>query len=179
MLPRYQMTYAIHRRQRKWVRLSGYKVDRQARGTKRAFMTEITHFVALAFDLVDGGLVAGEAVDCASPAVAIQTAQGQWKILGHAGAVAFSRTSDFERPNSTTGTCCAGLDRCRTSTQKKTMTHECRIAVVIFGCRYRRRRRRIVRPAKRRSGNELRTWTVQEAESQSARRSGRPLASKN
>jgi len=97
MLPRYQMTYAIHRRQRKWVRLSGYKVDRQARGTKRAFMTEITHFVALAFDLVDGGLVAGEAVDCASPAVAIQTAQGQWKILGHAGAVAFSRTSDFEK----------------------------------------------------------------------------------
>src|SRR5712672_2138344 len=76
MLPRYQMTYAIHRRQRKWVRLSGYKVDRQARGTKRAFMTEITHFVALAFDLVDGGLVAGEAVDCASPAVAIQTALG-------------------------------------------------------------------------------------------------------
>ena len=60
-------------------------------------MTEITHFVALAFDLVDGGLVAGEAVDCASPAVAIQTAQGQWKILGHAGAVAFSRTSDFEK----------------------------------------------------------------------------------
>jgi len=75
----------------------GYKVDRQARATKRAFMTEITHFVALAFDLIDGGLVAGEAVDCASPAVAIQTAQGQWKILGHAGAVAFSRTSDFEK----------------------------------------------------------------------------------
>jgi hypothetical protein len=60
-------------------------------------MTEITHFVALAFDLVDGGLVAGETVDCASPAVAIQTAQGQWKILGYAGAVAFSRTSDFEK----------------------------------------------------------------------------------
>ncbi|HMH96787.1 MAG TPA: hypothetical protein VK577_09450, partial [Bradyrhizobium sp.] len=62
-----------------------------------AFMAEITHFVALAFDLSDGGLVAGEAVDCASPAVAIQTAQGLWKILGHAGAVAFSRTSDFEK----------------------------------------------------------------------------------
>jgi hypothetical protein len=60
-------------------------------------MAEITHFVALAFDLIDGGLVAGEAVGCASPAVAIQTAQGQWKILGHAGAVAFSRTSDFEK----------------------------------------------------------------------------------
>src|SRR5258708_11989436 len=77
--------------------VTGYKVDRQARATKRAFMTEITHFVALAFDLIDGGLVAGEAVDCASPAVAIQTAQGQWKILGHAGALAFSRTSDFEK----------------------------------------------------------------------------------
>jgi len=75
----------------------GCKVDRQAKATKRAFMTEITHFVALAFDLIDGGLVTGEAVDCASPAVAIQTAQGQWKILGHAGAVAFSRTSDFEK----------------------------------------------------------------------------------
>jgi hypothetical protein len=60
-------------------------------------MAEITHFVALAFDLIDGALAAGEAVDCASPAAAIQTAQGQWKILGHAGAVAFSRTSDFEK----------------------------------------------------------------------------------
>jgi len=39
-------------------------------------MIEITHFVALPFDLVGGGLVAGEAVDCASPAGAIQTAQG-------------------------------------------------------------------------------------------------------
>jgi hypothetical protein len=61
------------------------------------FVTEITRFVALAFDFVDGGFAAGEAVDCASPAVAIQTAQGQWKFLGHTGAVAFSRTSDFER----------------------------------------------------------------------------------
>jgi hypothetical protein len=60
-------------------------------------MTEITGFVALAFDLIDGGLVPGEAVDCVSPALAIQTAQGQWKLFGHAGAVAFSRTSDFER----------------------------------------------------------------------------------
>ena len=60
-------------------------------------MTEITAFVALAFDLVDGGLVPGEAVDCASPGLAIQTALGQWKLFGHAGAVAFSRTSDFER----------------------------------------------------------------------------------
>lgn len=60
-------------------------------------MTEITHFMALAFDLVDGTLVPGEGVDCTSPALAIQTAQGQWKLFGHAGAVAFSRTSDFEQ----------------------------------------------------------------------------------
>jgi hypothetical protein len=59
-------------------------------------MAEITHFIALAFDLVDGVLVAGESVGCADPAVAIRTAQGQWKLFGHAGAVAFSRTSDFE-----------------------------------------------------------------------------------
>ena len=50
-------------------------------------MTEITAFVALAFDLVDGGLVPGEAVDCASPGLAIQTALGQWKLFGHAGAI--------------------------------------------------------------------------------------------
>lgn len=59
-------------------------------------MTEVTIFQALAFDFVDGALVSGAPVDCESPARAIQTAQGQWKVLGHAGAVAFSRTSDFE-----------------------------------------------------------------------------------
>ena len=59
-------------------------------------MTEVTIFQALAFDFVDGALVSGVPVDCESPPHAIQTAQGQWKVLGHAGAVAFSRTSDFE-----------------------------------------------------------------------------------
>jgi len=59
-------------------------------------MTEVTIFQALAFDFVDGALVNCAPVDCESPALAIQTAQGQWKVLGHAGAVAFSRTSDFE-----------------------------------------------------------------------------------
>jgi len=59
-------------------------------------MTEITRFQALAFDIVDGRFADSELVDCASPALAIQTAQGQWKVLGHAGAVAFSRTSDLE-----------------------------------------------------------------------------------
>ena len=59
-------------------------------------MAEITYFVALPFDLIDGSLVAGNPVDCADPAVAIQTAQGLWKVFGHVGAVACSRTSDFE-----------------------------------------------------------------------------------
>lgn len=56
-------------------------------------MTEIVRFQALAFDLVDGGLADSQLVNCSSPAVAIQTAQGQWKVFGHAGAVALSRTS--------------------------------------------------------------------------------------
>ena len=60
-------------------------------------MTEFTRFVALAFDLIDGRLVAGEPVDCPTPAAAIQNAQGEWKLFGHVGAVAFSRTSDFQK----------------------------------------------------------------------------------
>ena len=59
-------------------------------------MSEITYFVALPFDLVDGGLAAGEPIKCPNPAAAIQSAQGLWKIFGNAGAVALSRTSDFE-----------------------------------------------------------------------------------
>jgi hypothetical protein len=59
-------------------------------------MSETTCFVALPFDFVDGGYVAGQPTECASPAAAIQTAQGLWNVFGHAGAVAFSRTSDFE-----------------------------------------------------------------------------------
>ena len=58
-------------------------------------MTEIVRFQALSFDLVDGHFVDGQLVDCGSPALAIQTAQGQWKVFGHAGAVALSRTSRF------------------------------------------------------------------------------------
>lgn len=60
-------------------------------------MTGIIRFQALAFDLVDGHLVEGQRVDCGSPAQAIQTAQGQWKIFAHAGAVAVSRTFSFDR----------------------------------------------------------------------------------
>jgi hypothetical protein len=63
-------------------------------------MTGIIGFHALAFDLVDGRLVAGQLADCGSPALAIRTAQGQWKVFGHAGAVAFSRTSSFDQEKS-------------------------------------------------------------------------------
>ena len=55
-------------------------------------MGEITHFIAMPFDLTDDGLVAGEFCKCRSPAAAIERAQGMWKIFGHAGAVAFIRT---------------------------------------------------------------------------------------
>lgn len=63
-------------------------------------MTGSIGFHALAFDLIDGRLVAGHRVDCGSPALAIQTAQGQWKVFGHVGAVAFSRTSSFDHEKS-------------------------------------------------------------------------------
>ena len=59
-------------------------------------MAEITSFVALPFDFDDGDLAVGEPIDCQSPAAAVQRAQGLWKVFGHAGAVAFSRTTDFE-----------------------------------------------------------------------------------
>jgi hypothetical protein len=57
-------------------------------------MAEITYFVAVPFDVADGGVVVGEPIECLSPAAAIERAQGLWKIPGHTGAVAFSRTGD-------------------------------------------------------------------------------------
>ena len=57
-------------------------------------MTEITHFMVVPFDYVDDAVV--PPIGCPSPAAAIQRAQGLWKTFGHAGAIAFSRTSDFE-----------------------------------------------------------------------------------
>jgi hypothetical protein len=59
-------------------------------------MAEITYFMVVPFDYVDNGLVAGKPIRCPSPAAAIQRAQGLWKTFGHAGAIALSRTSDFE-----------------------------------------------------------------------------------
>lgn len=58
-------------------------------------MSEITYFMAVPFDYVDGAIVAGEPVKCASPAAAIERAQGFWKTFGHVGAIAVSRTTDF------------------------------------------------------------------------------------
>src|SRR5690242_10361542 len=58
-------------------------------------MPDITTFVALPFSFVDGCIVAGEPIDCPSPAAAIECARGLWRVLGHAGSVAFSRTTDF------------------------------------------------------------------------------------
>jgi hypothetical protein len=47
----------------------------------------------LPFDVVDGSLI-GEPIECPNAAVAIGRAEGLCKILGHTGAVAFSRTGD-------------------------------------------------------------------------------------
>lgn len=59
-------------------------------------MAEITQFVVMPFDYIGDDFVAGEPVICPSPDAAIQRAKGLWKTFGHAGAIAFSRTSDFE-----------------------------------------------------------------------------------
>ena len=59
-------------------------------------MPEIIQFVVVPFDYVGEAIVAGEPETCPSPAAAIERAQGLWKTFGHAGAVAFSRTSDFQ-----------------------------------------------------------------------------------
>ena len=55
-------------------------------------MSEVVHFIAMPFDLTDHGLVAGEGFKCATPASAIERARGYWKVLGHAGAIAFVRS---------------------------------------------------------------------------------------
>jgi hypothetical protein len=57
-------------------------------------MPGITYFVALPFDVADGSVVVGEPIECPNAAVAIGRAEGLCKILGHTGAVAFSRSGD-------------------------------------------------------------------------------------
>ncbi|MBR0697848.1 hypothetical protein [Bradyrhizobium lablabi] len=55
-------------------------------------MDEITHFIAVPYDLTDHGLVAGKQFKCTTPASAIEHAKHLWKIFGHTGAVAIVRT---------------------------------------------------------------------------------------
>jgi hypothetical protein len=57
-------------------------------------MAGITYFVALPFDVADTSIIVGDPIECSNPGAAIERAQGLWKILGHTGAVAFSRTGD-------------------------------------------------------------------------------------
>jgi hypothetical protein len=57
-------------------------------------MTGITYFVTLPFDAADGSVAVGEPIECPSPAAAVERALGLWKVMGHTGAVAFSRTGD-------------------------------------------------------------------------------------
>ena len=57
-------------------------------------MAGITYFVALPFDVADGNVVVGEPIECSNPVAAIEDAHDPWKIIGHTGAVAFSRTGD-------------------------------------------------------------------------------------
>jgi len=57
-------------------------------------MAGITYFVALPFDVADSSVIVGNPIECPSAATAIERAQGLWKVFGHTGAVAFSRTGD-------------------------------------------------------------------------------------
>jgi len=52
-------------------------------------MSDTIQFVAMPFNLTEEGLVAGEPFKCASAGAAIDRAEGYWKTLGHAGAIAF------------------------------------------------------------------------------------------
>jgi hypothetical protein len=41
------------------------------------------HFLrGIAFDFIDGGIAAGEPIDCPITAAAIQRAEGLWKVFG-------------------------------------------------------------------------------------------------
>ncbi|MBR0934237.1 hypothetical protein [Bradyrhizobium jicamae] len=63
-------------------------------------MDEITHFVAVPYDLSDQRLVAGQQLKCATPSAAIEHAKHFWKTFGHTGAVAVVRTG-YPEPKTT------------------------------------------------------------------------------
>jgi hypothetical protein len=66
----------------------------QSRRTRSLSWPELPISLPRPWDVADGNIVVGEPVECPSPAAAIRRAEGLWKILGHTGAVAFSRTGD-------------------------------------------------------------------------------------
>src|SRR6187455_2731404 len=75
-------------------------------------MTETICFVALHFDFVDGGYITGEPTECTSPAAAIQTAKGLWKVFGHTCAL-HSAARPILRQENSAGTMCFGdLGKC-------------------------------------------------------------------
>lgn len=57
-------------------------------------MADVTYYVALPFVFTDDGLSPGEAVECLSATSGIMQAETLSRVLGNAGAVAFSRTGD-------------------------------------------------------------------------------------
>jgi hypothetical protein len=76
-------------------------------------MTEITRFQAVAFDLVDGRLADSEVVDCASPALAIQTAKGQWKCSGTPVPLRSAAPAILKQENLAKNTYCAATVKYR------------------------------------------------------------------
>lgn len=57
-------------------------------------MSEVTYYVALPFVAADGGVAAGEAIECFNPTAAVMKAEALSRKPGHIGALAFSRTGD-------------------------------------------------------------------------------------
>jgi hypothetical protein len=57
-------------------------------------MADVTYYVALPFVFTDDGLSPGLPVECTSAGAAVMRAETLSRVLGNAGAVAFSRTGD-------------------------------------------------------------------------------------
>ncbi|WP_244623675.1 hypothetical protein [Bradyrhizobium cosmicum] len=57
-------------------------------------MSEVIYYVALPFVFSDDGMAAGEPAECLSANAAVMRAEALSRKLGHARAVAFSRTGD-------------------------------------------------------------------------------------
>jgi hypothetical protein len=57
-------------------------------------MAEVTYYVALPFIATNDGIAAGEPIECFNPNAAVMCAEALFRMEGHVGAVAFSRTGD-------------------------------------------------------------------------------------